>query len=213
MNDEEFEQFVRSALRLRKPPEVSDEEIREFLATPTDLPPGTAEEVRALFLDKVFRKFHPEPIWRVQEGEQFGPWFRALRKNVRLPPGEIAAAIGEPRSFMEELEGGEVPPWQINPDPVAKLMILYRVHILAVESLVKNAEGATLPVTPPPPAARPAVEGRAMMLGPESGTKLAPEVAQWLEELRAALRRRKARRLLGFGNRMGLTLGGPGKKN
>jgi hypothetical protein len=209
MNNEEFEQFVRSALRLKKPPEVSEEEMREFLATPTDLPPGAIEETRALVLEKAFRKFHPSPIWRVDGEQQFGPWFKALRQNVRLPLGEIAAGIDEPRSFIEQLEEGSVQPWQIAPDSLAKLMILYRVHFSAVKNLVSITEGATTPVAPPPRDILPGAESRAMMVSPES-LELIPEVSRWLEELQAALLRRKAGWLLDFSS-IELTLGPPKK--
>jgi hypothetical protein len=208
MNDEEFEQLVRSALRPRKPPEITDEGVADLLAPHPEHPPGTLEKVRANFLGKVFRKYHPEIIWQVPSDQQFGPWFRGLRENVRLPVGEIAAAIEEPRSFLETLEQGEVRPWELDPDGVAKLMILYRVHFYAAEALVKQAEGATVPPPPPPRETRAvASELHAMMIdrgGPAA--ELIPEAARWLEALRNALRKRKARSLLDM-SKIGITFG------
>jgi hypothetical protein len=208
MNDEEFEQLVGSALRPRKPPEITDEGVADLLAPHPEHPPGTLGKVRANFLGKVFRKYHPEIIWQVPSDPQFGPWFRGLRENVRLPVGEIAAAIEEPRSFFETLEQDEVEPWRLDPDGVAKLMILYRVHFYAVEALVKQAEGATIPPPPPQHETRPAAsDTRALMIdrgGPS--VQLTPEAARWLEALRDALRRRKARGLLDM-SKIGITFG------
>jgi transcriptional regulator with XRE-family HTH domain len=208
MNDEEFEQFVRHALRPRKTPEVSEEEIREFLAPDPDISPGDIEEVRARFIGNVFRKLHPKPLWEVGHGEQFGPWFRAVRKSTRLPLEEIAAAIGESASFMEQLESGESPPWQLDHDSVARLMILYRVNIQAVKTLVQNAEEAKVSVTPSPSERRNSQVDIAAMIVPQSGTELIDDAKYWLYQLYEAIRRRgKAKLLLEFKDYMGLTLG------
>lgn len=205
MNEEEFEQFVRYALRPRKPLEVSDEEIREFLAPDPDIPPGAVEGVRALFLDKVFHKLHPRPVWQVQDNQRFSPWFKAVRRSARLPLEEISAAIEETPSFMEQLESGEIPPWHLNPDSVARLMIVYRVHFMAIERLVRNAEGATAAIPPLLDGERHAQDGIAAMLGKQGDTRLVDEAARWLLRLREVLQSRRARSLLEFRDYMGIT--------
>jgi hypothetical protein len=196
MNDEEFERLVRSSLRLERPPEVPEEELEEFLDGPADLPPETAGEVRARFLRKVFRKLHPRPVWLTKDDKHLGPWLKAARESARLPVEEIAAAIEEPAAFVESLEGGATVPWEVNPDSLAKLMIIYNLHLWGVRSLVREIEGATRRVAPPAEVEKPPSGRISMAIEPSgSSEELTPVVADWLEDLRKALSRRKERRL------------------
>ena len=200
--DEEFSKLLKEALRLKKRPPVTEQVVDEFLSTPDD-DPGAVERVRALTVEKSFRSVHRRPVRQimVMSVHSFGEWIAAVREKTHLPVQQVARVLKQEPGFMERLESGETPPWRCDPDTVAALVKLYRVHIDAVESLLRITEGALLPYVPPTTARTDIrAEGMQPYMRDLSGGRreLRPEVAQWLSDLRAALQRLQATDLLSF---------------
>ena len=201
--DEEFSELLREALRLEKRPPVTEADVEEFLSAPGDDDPEAVERVRALAVEKSFLLIHRRPVRHIADfpTPSFGAWITSARKKTRLPPQQIAKVLKQEPAFMERLENGETPPWRCDADTVAALIKLYRVHINAVERLIRNTDGSHLPL---PPMATSRSEPRAdgmqtyMLDRSGGGPELRPEVVQWLNDLRAALQRLRATELLRY---------------
>lgn len=200
--DEEFSRLLREALRLKKRPPITEADVEEFLSEPDD-DSESVERVRTLFVEKSFLRIHSRPVRQIMDMgvPSFGQWITEARRETRLPRKQIARVLKQEPSFIERLESGETPPWQCDADDVAALVKLYRLHINAVESLIRHTEGSLLPLAPPP-AIRPEPRAEGMqtyMLDRSGGErKFRPEVAQWLSDLRTALKRLQATNLLSF---------------
>jgi transcriptional regulator with XRE-family HTH domain len=200
--DEEFSQLLRASLRLKKRPPATDADVEEFLSTPDD-DPESVERVRAHFVEESFLRIHRKPVRQIMDVHvpSFGQWAAEARRKTHLPRKQIARVLKQEPAFVERLESGETPPWQCDAGAVAALVKLYRLHINAVESLIRNTEGSLLPPAPPP-AVRPEPRAEGMqtyMLDRPGGQReFRPEVARWLSDLRAALQRLQATDLLSF---------------
>ena len=201
--DEESSKYLKEVLRLRGRPPVTRRDVEEFVSAP-----GADSEavgrVRASFVEKSFLAVHRKPVRQIMDmtAPPFGEWVAAARRKARLPRKQIARVLEQEPAFIEQIESGEKPPWEFSAEAVAALVKLYRVHIDAVESLIRNTEGATLPLDLPP-AARAETGGDVMQtrmlerLGSAS-PEFTPEVARWLKELRAVLQRLQASDLLSY---------------
>lgn len=199
MSDDEVTQLLRKALRLRKRPPVTDEEVEALLSAPP-APPGTAERVRARFVEKAFLERNPEPA-RFREGgiSPFGDLIAGMRKDALVTLREASAVLNQEPPFLSRLENGDVLPWLVDAEEVAGLLKLYRLHMDAVESSISIILESRLPFKPPPPRVdRRGDFSEAFMEDRFGGGRpeLRPEVVKWLADLRKALERLDATDLL-----------------
>lgn len=201
--DEDSSKYLKETLRLRRRPPVTRQDVEEFLSAP-GADPEAVERVRARFVEKSFLAVHRKPVRQIMDmvAPSFGEWFAAVRRKARLPRKQIARVLKQEPALIEQLESGETPPWEFSAETVAALVKLYRVHIDAVESLIRHTKGATLPLDLPP-ASRAESSGDVVqryMIDRFGGARpeFRPEVARWLNELRAALQRLQATDLLTY---------------
>lgn len=188
-SDDEVTQLLRKALRLRKRPPVTDEEVEALLSAPP-APPGTAERVRERFVRKAFQEKHPTPA-RFCETiiSPFWTLISELRKDALVTRREVSDVLGLDPSLLDRLEGGEVLPWLVDAETVAGLLKLYRLHFTAAERSISAIPESRLPLEPPPPRVeRRGDFSRAFMEDRGGGSPgLKPEVVEWLADLREAL--------------------------
>lgn len=199
MGDDEVTQLLREALRLRKRPPVTDEEVEALLSAPP-APPGTAERVRARFVEKAFLERNPEPArFRDRSIPIFDILIAEMRKEAHVTLREASAVLGLEPSTLSRLEGYELLPWHVDADEVARLLKLYRLHFDAAESSISLIPESRLPFEPPPPRLERRGDLSSAFLEDRRGSggpTLKPEVSEWLADLRKALVRLDATDLL-----------------
>ena len=209
MNDEEILKLLEMTICSEHSPEISDEVADAILSRYEECPPEKTARVRARFVEKVILTLHPQPVRDVAAKWPLGRWIEAIRESLRLTREDIAAAIGKEVIFVERLERGEAPPWECDPDDVADMMRLFRLHSNAASQLVNNSAAVNQARGVRSAAARSrgghasAERGEStrraleMFLAHNAGpAKSDAAVSEWLEALRNALRRRGLNELL-----------------
>ena len=203
MNDEEILKLLELTICSEHSPEISDEVADAILSRSEECSPEKTARVRARFVEKVILMLHPQPVREISAKWPIGRWFEAIRESLHLTREDVAVAIGKEVIFVERLERGEVLPWECEPDEVAELMRLFRLHSNAASQLVNNSVAVNQVRGVRSAAAR----SRGGHASSERGdsTKRALEmflahnaapakpddaVSKWLDALRSALRRR-----------------------
>jgi transcriptional regulator with XRE-family HTH domain len=209
MKDEEILKLLEMTVNSEHSPEISDEVADAILSRSEECPPEKTARLRGRFVEKVILTLHPRPVREVDAKWPLGRWFEAIRESLCLTREDIAAALGKEVIFVERLERGEVQPWECDPDDVAELMRLFRLHSNAASQLVNNSAAVNQARDVRSAAAR-SRGGHASSERGES-TRRALEmflahnaapakpdatVSEWLDALREALRRRGLNELL-----------------
>ncbi|HEV2800370.1 MAG TPA: helix-turn-helix domain-containing protein [Pyrinomonadaceae bacterium] len=197
MSEDEVSRLLSRALRLRKRSPLTDEEVEAFFSAP-DSPPEVVERLRAGFVEKAFREKHPEPA-RFQDRSipLFGILIAEMRNEARVTLREASAVLSIAPSTFGRLEGGELLPWLVDADEVARLLKLYRLHFDAAESSISRDPESWLPFKPLPRVERRGDLTSAFLDDRHGGNpEPKPEVVKWLADLRKALERLDASDLL-----------------
>jgi transcriptional regulator with XRE-family HTH domain len=71
--------------------------------------------------------------------EPFGRWIQTVRHTARLAVSDIAAAMGKEPSYVDRLESGSTCPWDLDPQDIAHLVCLFRVHMKATLFLIQKS--------------------------------------------------------------------------
>ena len=142
MRDNEFLEQLRDALLEEAASNPTAEELEEFWSTPADISPDRLEKIRKQFVKKVLEKLHPEPVRNIENGVTLVEWLGAVRNTAHLTHSFIATALGETASFVEQIEKGDILPWDIPPITGANIAALFRVHFTAFSKLTANSYSA-----------------------------------------------------------------------
>ena len=147
MTDEEIQKLLTEAFLSEESPPLTDENVNLFLSLPIEEgPPEELERARGGFAARVLRSDYERPQPRVRSGLSFGGWLRSMREGAGLSPKAVAARLKRDESFVLELESSESRPWKFPLDVIARVMVLFRVHINAVRSLaLYNLANKTAP--------------------------------------------------------------------
>lgn len=209
MNDEEVLKLLEITVNSEHSPEISDEVADTILSKSQECSPEKTARLLARFIEKVILTLHPQPVRKIDARWPLGRWFEAIRESLRLTRDDIAAAVGKEVIFVERLERGEVQPWECDPNDVADLMRLFRLHSNAASHLVNNSAAVDQARDVRSAAARSrgghasAERGestrRALeMFLAHNATPAKPDftITKWLDALREILRRRGLNELL-----------------
>jgi hypothetical protein len=119
-------------------PPLTDAVVDAFLASPAQATGESSGRVMTLFVRKVLADLHKDPI-KVVGAESFGRWMETVRRNARLALADIGTAIGRDAAYIERLEFGTLWPWASDPQDIARLIFLFRLHIDAASALVQRS--------------------------------------------------------------------------
>lgn len=106
-------------------------------------------------------------------------YLRRFRTYDRVAIEDVASLLGVPVDLLNQLESNDSMPWNLSPSLVADVACLFRLHVIAVESLTKNSLDIAY------------FSGR--MPNRDSAAAL---MSTWLSEVRGELQRRGAKDLL-----------------
>jgi transcriptional regulator with XRE-family HTH domain len=180
--------------------ELTDESVDNFLVLPLSCRQDSVDRIRLLFIHKVFMSAHPEPIHRIETKLSFGRWIESLRNSVRLSQKDVAAALGKNVTFLENIEKGEILPWNINPDDVSRLLRLVRLHINGLVALIANTINyqCLLPLEPHTSNIRRSdlTEGFSPLPKHIDPHRLNQDIDSWIAALRSDLEAHQANDLL-----------------
>ena len=137
MSDEDAVKHSQQVMQSESTSDLDDKRFKTF-SPAADCSHSELNRVRALFVAKVFRAIHHQPVRHFDEKWTFGRWLEAIRESVRLTREDIADAIGKDVLFVEQLENGEVLPWECSSSDIADLVCLFRIHINAVLQLLMS---------------------------------------------------------------------------
>ena len=119
-------------------PPLTDAVVDAFLASPAQATGESSKRVMTLFVGKVLADLHKDPI-KVVGSEPFGRWIETVRRNARLALADIGTAIGRDAAYIEKLESGTLWPWASDPQDIARLIFLFRLHIDAASALIQRS--------------------------------------------------------------------------
>jgi transcriptional regulator with XRE-family HTH domain len=208
MSDEDFIELLKSSLRSEKDLQVP--EGADSLSTVVECSPEEIESMHAGFVKKVFGELHREPIRHIEEKRPFGRWLETARERARLIREDIAMALSKDASFVQRLEEGETPPWELSFVDAADIVCLFRIHIEAVRYLVLISlavSDARQQVEKIAARAEGELQSKERTENLKKALDLAhahragqakpnEEINKWLKELREELQRRQATDLL-----------------
>lgn len=137
--DDDIIDLLQSTMRSEYAPDLPDDLIEKLLSFEPECPPGTAERIKSLFVAKVFHDLHPKPVKHLEENCSLGSWLRAERVRARLLCKDIADAIHKDVSIIQQLEDGDLLPWNLIAEDMASLAHLLRIHFSVLPQLVLNS--------------------------------------------------------------------------
>jgi hypothetical protein len=138
MNDDDLENTLASLFSSEQSPSLSEAFVDTFLASNAEAPVECGERVMILFVRKVLSNVCEEPVKEVGE-LPFGRLIESIRRSARLSVSDIAAAIGKEPVHIERLESSRSWPWEWEPNEIAHLLLLFRLHIKATGHLVQTS--------------------------------------------------------------------------
>jgi hypothetical protein len=210
VSDEAVRKLLEAALLLEDSPVLTDSVVDALMSMPSDVPSETLERGLAQFAEKVLGKLHQEPVRKIEEKLTFGRWIEKVRKKARLAYEFIAAALKKDPLFVEQLETGDILPWELTPIEGADIIALFRIHLTAVVQLLEISLDVSKELANGEAIAARAHKGRPSRKRSESTrlawelylahraekAELTPEIVNWLNEVGKVLKDRQAMHLL-----------------
>ena len=203
MTDEEIVRLLRLAAVPDNTSELDDETVDAFLSEAKECSDERTERVRRRYVEKVLEELNPLPVHKIEHKTTFGRYLEGVRNKVHLSRFDVAAVLRQEPVFIEQVERGEVPPWECRPEFVADLMGLFRVHLEAVTQLVSvsvavsgvRGVGSVAARSRGGKTSKDRGESTARALELFLAHNAAPEepkdaIRQWTEKLRGALKER-----------------------
>jgi hypothetical protein len=130
---------IAAVLELLESPDCPPlpKKVLEVLYPPTErLTEEQILRMRSSLVDRRFADVHPELVRRLMKPVKISTYLKETRECARTQVIEVTRLYGWPTSFLEKIESGETPFWQIPGIEAAKLFKLYRIHIEGVRQLV-----------------------------------------------------------------------------
>jgi transcriptional regulator with XRE-family HTH domain len=152
-------------------------------------PPGkplTEEEIVHMRLSLLERKFvdlHPQLVRRLMKPVQISTYLKETRESANIQVMEVTRVIGWRPAYLEKIESGETPFWQIPGLEAAKLFKLYRTHSEGVRQLVL----ATIAVTKGREEMREEIERAEPDLRKELEAESTDEIEEFTDEFYAGM--------------------------
>jgi transcriptional regulator with XRE-family HTH domain len=213
MSEKELLELLRESLVSEKSAPLTDAEADALLSAPVKQSPVNIKRLRKGVVERILSDLYQEPVREIGRRITFGRWIQQARKAARLSLDAVAPAIGKDTSFIERIEDEEVLPWALTANSVADVVILFRIHIDAVEQLLSNSYAADRErqfsrMSPWGQGHQSAVRAGLMFPGRSESSReetkssdsgsppLDPDVQQFLDKLRRVLERRQATHLL-----------------
>jgi transcriptional regulator with XRE-family HTH domain len=91
------------------------------------------------FVKNVLAELHRRPVRELAQPWPFGRWLEATRQGARLSRENVALALEKDEDFVEQIETGEILPWNLSVSDAAKIVILFRVHMDVIKQLVHSS--------------------------------------------------------------------------
>ncbi len=107
-----------------------------FHSMPEPCPEEEVAIMQKLVIEKLFAKLYPKPIRQPKAKAPFGLYIKETRETIRLHAGDIARFLGRSASYVKDIETGKTLPWQLDPEEVATITTLFRLHAKALRKLV-----------------------------------------------------------------------------
>jgi hypothetical protein len=141
MSDKEILELLRESFVSEDAPPLTAEEAEMFMSAPlpTKSSSATLKKARKRSVEKAFARLHEQPIRNVRKGVPFGSWVEQARKDAHLTRVDVAAAISKDPFYIEEVEEEAILPWNITPNMMANIVILFRIHIDALKQLLSSS--------------------------------------------------------------------------
>jgi transcriptional regulator with XRE-family HTH domain len=140
MSDEEIRKLITEAFLSEESPPLTNEDVDLLLFHPVEEgPPEELERARGEFAAKVLRNEYETPLQQIKSGLSFGQWLKSIREGAGISTKAVAARLEEDETFIHGLESSESHPWDFPLDVIARVMVLFRIHINAIRSLALNA--------------------------------------------------------------------------
>lgn len=210
MSDKAIRKLLEAALLLEDSPVLTDSAVDALMSLPADTSPEILEQGRARIAEKILGKVYPEPVRHIEEKLTFGRWVEKVRKKAHLTHKFIAAALNKEPSFIEQLETGDILPWELTPGEGADIVSLFRIHLSAVVQLLEISLDVSKELAKGEAIAARAHKGRPSRKRSESTrlawelylanraekAELTPEIVNWLNEVRKVLQERQVMHLL-----------------
>lgn len=213
MGEKELLELLRESLVSEKSAPLTDAEADALLSAPVKQSPVNIKRLRQGVVERILSDLYQEPTREIRRRITFGRWIQQARKAARLSLDAVATAIGKDPSFIQRIEDEDVLPWTLTVNSVADVVILFRIHIDAVEQLLSNSFAADrerqLSRMPPWTGGHQSAVRAGLMFPGRSESSheetkssdsgrppLDPDVQQFLDKLRRVLERRQATHLI-----------------
>jgi hypothetical protein len=148
MSNKEIQKLLTEAYLSDESPPLTDEDVNLILSLPVEEGPSEElERARGEFAAKILRREYKTPQQRVKPGLNFGEWLQSIREGAGINPKAVAACLEVDETFVRDLESPESPPWNFSPDIIARVIVLFRIHFNAIESLSRRVHASTQPST------------------------------------------------------------------
>lgn len=142
VGEKELLELLRESLVSERSAPLTDAVVNALLSAPVKQSPVNINRIRKGVVERILSDHFPEPVREIGRRITFGQWIQQARKTARLSLDAVATAIGKDASFIERIENEEVLPWTPTDNSIADLVILFRIHIDAVEQLLANSSAA-----------------------------------------------------------------------
>jgi ribosome-binding protein aMBF1 (putative translation factor) len=142
MSEKELLELLRESLVSEKSAPLTDAEADARLSAPVKQSPVNIKRLRKGVVERILSDLHQEPVREIGRRITFGQWIQQARKAARLSHDAAGIAIGKDPSFIQRIEDEEVLPWALTANSIADMVILFRIHIDAVEQLLSNSYAA-----------------------------------------------------------------------
>lgn len=143
MNDQEIIKLLELAVSSGNTPELNDEQVDAIFLEAEECSAERTERVRKRYIEKILEELNPVPVTKIENKTTFGRWFEAARTKVKLSASDIALPLGKEPALIEQIEKGEILPWECEPKLTADLMSLFRLHFDALTQLVSSSVAVT----------------------------------------------------------------------
>lgn len=127
---------LKSLLLPSDSPSLIGMTLDTFLIPPEPCPEEDLARMKNRIVEKILADLHPKPARRLETPMSFGQCLKRTRELVHLHAGNIALFLGKTASYVKDIETGKTPPWQLDPEEMATLALLFRIHADLLRKLV-----------------------------------------------------------------------------
>ena len=139
MNNKTIEEIIESLFASDLAPPLTDAVVDAYLNTCNEYPLERIKVMRARFVDKALVDLHKTPVKEIKEQISFGRWIKETRKKAYLTQEDISNKLHNDIDFINSIESNSVLPWQSNTENIANLVILFRIHFIAIVELFRSS--------------------------------------------------------------------------